>query len=160
MKYQQKQEHFIIRVGDGKNFKNSKYPFWGLKKGNGSVKTIVSKIKKGDILWFMISKKYGGKLIGMSEYKSYHDRDDEPLIPLYTYSNEEQNWEGNEDWSIQINYENLYNTEKQNIEAVVPFSGSILKYETWKGRGLPPDLYNHYNNFKYYAEPIKLNDLR
>tara|TARA_Y100000389_G_scaffold166316_1_gene171016 strand:+ start:11979 stop:12443 length:465 start_codon:yes stop_codon:yes gene_type:complete len=150
-----KKEHFIIRVGDGNNFKNSNYPCWGLKKGRG-VKTMVSKIKRGDILWFMTSKKYGGKLIGMSEFKCYYDRDDEPLIPLYTYSNKEQNWQGDDNWSIQINYEYLYNTEKQNIEALVACSANILNYQTWKNRGLP-DLYNHYDNFKYYAEPIKFN---
>ncbi|MDA9216194.1 hypothetical protein N9O88_00025 [bacterium] len=154
-----KQKHFIIRVGDGKNFKNSKYPCWGIKKGNGSVKTIVSKIKRGDVLWFMTSKKYGGKLIGMSEYKCYYDRDDEPLIPVYTYSNKELNWEGEDDWSMQINYDCLYNTEKQNIEALVACPATILKYETWRDRGLP-DLYNHYNNFKYYAEPKLFKDLK
>jgi hypothetical protein len=25
------QKHWIVRVGDGKNFKNSKFPFWGVK---------------------------------------------------------------------------------------------------------------------------------
>lgn len=42
---------WIIRVNDGENFRNSKYPFWGVKLGkNGNIKTIVKKIKKGDIL--------------------------------------------------------------------------------------------------------------
>ena len=35
------------------NFKNSKYPFWGVKSGkNNSIKGTVKKIKEGDILWF------------------------------------------------------------------------------------------------------------
>tara|TARA_B110000902_G_C14157421_1_gene531964 strand:- start:392 stop:850 length:459 start_codon:yes stop_codon:yes gene_type:complete len=145
--------HWLIRVKDGENFKNSKYPFWGVKRGHGGgIKTIVNKIKIGDILWFMTSKKYGGKLIGMSEYTSYYDRYDEPLISIHTYSNIEQNWKGDEDWSIQIHYTNLYSTEKQNIGAVIQCSGVILKYETFKDKGLP-DLYKHYKNFKYYAQP-------
>jgi len=45
------QQHWIIRVQDGGNFRNSKYPFWGVKRGkNNCIKTIVNnKFKKGDI---------------------------------------------------------------------------------------------------------------
>ena len=57
----------------------------------------------------------------MGEYTCYYDGHDEQLIPINTYSNKEQNWKGDEDWSIQIHYENLYDTEKQNISAVVQF---------------------------------------
>tara|TARA_B100001027_G_C16148581_1_gene277024 strand:+ start:113 stop:586 length:474 start_codon:yes stop_codon:yes gene_type:complete len=150
-------KHWLIRVNDGENFRNSKYPFWGVKRGKGgSIKTIVNKIKKGDILWFMTSKKYGGKLIGMSEFTNYYDKQNEPLIRVNTYSNKEQNWKGKDNWDIQIHYENLYVTEKQNIEASIQCGGIILEYETFRERGLP-DLYNHYNNFKYYAEPKIFN---
>ena len=153
MNSRQEPKHWLIRVQDGENFRNSKYQFWGVKRGSGGgIKTIVNKIQKGDILWFMTSKQYGGKLIGMCEYTCYYDRDDEPLIPIHTYSNNEQNWKGDEDWGIQIHYTNLYITEKQNLGAVIRCGGIILEYETFKDRGLP-DLYNHYKNFKYYAEP-------
>ena len=82
-------KHWLIRVHDGENFRNSKYPFWGVKSFCN--KTIIdTKFERGDILWFMTSKPYGGKLIGMSEYTCYYDRDNEPLIPLYTCSNREQ----------------------------------------------------------------------
>tara|TARA_X000000368_G_scaffold273564_1_gene216920 strand:+ start:275 stop:745 length:471 start_codon:yes stop_codon:yes gene_type:complete len=146
-------KHWLIRVQDGENFRNSKYPSWGVKRGRGgNIKTIVNKIQEGAILWFMTSKKYGGKLIGVCEYTGYYDRDDERLIPMYTYSNNEQNWKGDADWDIQINYTNLYITEKQNLGAVIQCGGIILEYETFKDRGLP-DLYNEWKNFKYYAEP-------
>lgn len=52
----------------------------------------------------MTSKPFGGKLIGMGEYICYYDRDDEPLIPIHTYSNSEQGWNGEELWNIQIHY--------------------------------------------------------
>jgi len=148
-----KPKHWLIRVQNGENFRNSRYPFWGLKRGKGNcIKTLVNKIEKGDILWFMTSKPFGGKIIGMSEYICCYDRDDEPLIPIHTYSNIEQGWNGEELWNIQIHYKNLYITEKQNIKAVINCAGIILEYETFKDRGLP-DLYNHYNMFKFYAEP-------
>ena len=156
MSIQKTPKHWLIRVNDGVNFKNSKYPFWGVKRGRaGCIKTIVNKLNPGDILWFMTSKKHGGKLIAMSEYTNYYDKKDEPLIHMNTYSNEEQNWKGEEDWDIQIHYEKLYIIEKQNINASIQCGGVILEYETFKNKGLP-DLYNHYKNFKYYAEEKKL----
>ena len=155
-----RQDHWLIRVHDGINFKNSIFPFWGVKAGRGGgIKTIVSKIKKGDILWFMTSKKYGGKIIGMAEYTEYYDRRDEPLIPIHTYSNKDQKWHGNEDWCIQMHYTNLYNTEKQNIEITVQCGGIILNYDTFKGKEGMPDLFNHYNNFIIYSKCISKFDL-
>ena len=107
-----KRSHWIIRVQDGRNFKNSKYPFWGVKRGHcNCIKSIVQKFKPGDVLWFLTSKKFGGKIIAMAEYTCFYDTNDEPLIRINTYTNEQQNWEGNGDWSIQIHYKNLYNTE-------------------------------------------------
>ena len=38
------QKIWIIRVNDGENFHNSKFPFWGVKRGRGGcIKTIVKK---------------------------------------------------------------------------------------------------------------------
>jgi hypothetical protein len=144
---------WIIRVGDGENFRKSKYSFWGVKRGkNECTKTVIKKMKAGDILCFMTSKPYGGKIIGMSEYCDFHDRNDEPLININTKTNEEQNWKGDEDWDIQISYSNLYITEKQNITGSIQCGGNILEYETFKGK-INGDLYEHYKNFKFYAEP-------
>ncbi len=151
----QTQNYWLIRVQDGENFKNSIYPFWGVKRGpGGNIKSLVQKFNKGDILCFITSKKFGGKIIGIGEYTCFYDRYDEQLIQIHTYSNKDQNWKGDEDWSIQIHYENLYDTEKQNILALIQCGGIILNYETFKDRNLP-DLHMHYNNFKFYAEPKK-----
>ena len=39
-----KKNFWIIRVKDGENFRNSKFPFWGVKRGkNGCIKTVVKK---------------------------------------------------------------------------------------------------------------------
>lgn len=146
-------KHWLIRVNDGTNFCNSKFPFWGVKRGKGGcIKTIVMKIQKGDILWFMTSKKYGGKIIAMSEYCGFYDRDEEPLIQINTKTNEEQNWKGDEKWDIQIHYCNLYTTERQSITGCIQCGGVILEYDTFKDK-INRDLYNDYVNFKFYAEP-------
>ena len=145
--------HWIIRVGDGDNFRNSNFPFCGVKRGkNGCIKTVVKKINQGDVLWFMTSKHYDGKLIGMAKYDTFYDRDNEPLVQLNTKSNEEQNWKGGEPWDIQIHYYDLYVTERQNITACIQCSAIILQYETFKDK-IKGDLYEHYKNFCFYAEP-------
>ena len=112
-------KHWIIRVADGKNFKNSIHPFWGIKRGkHGSIKGfILNNINTGDILWFCTNKFNGGKAIGMAEYTILYDRNDEPLIQINTYSNKEQGWEGDDDWSLQMHYTKLYNTARTTCSA-------------------------------------------
>ncbi len=154
-----RKKFWIIRVNDGENFRNSKYSVWGVKRGHGGGhKTIVKKMNKGDILCFLTSKKYGGKIIGMSEYCEFHDRNDDQLLRKETVTNDEQNWKGDEEWDIQINYCNLYITERQNITGCIPCAGVILEYERWKNE-INGNLYNHYENFKFYAEPQKNKNL-
>jgi len=151
-------KHWIVRVQDGENFRNSTYPFWGVKKGRGGcIKSIVNKMKEGDVLWFLTSKLYGGKIIAMAEFQCYYDRSDEPLFRVHTYSNKEQNWKGDDDWSIQIHYKNLYNTEKQNLNALIQCGGVILEYDTFKEK-ISPNLYSHYQGFKYYGQPVLLEN--
>jgi hypothetical protein len=145
--------YWIIRVNDGENFRNSKHPFWGVKRGkNGCIKTVVTKIKHGDILCFLTSKPHGGKIIGMGEYCGFYDRHDEPLVKINTKTNEEQNWKGDEAWDIQIHYSQLYITEKQNITGCIQCAGNILQYERFKDK-INSNLYEHYKNYKFYAEP-------
>ena len=145
--------HWIIRVNDGVNFRNSVNPFWGVKRGSGGcIKTIVKKIQIGDVLWFMTSKSFGGKMIGVAEFNGFYDRQEEPLIPVNTLSNEEQGWSGNSEWDIQIHYTNLYDTVNQDITACIPCGAIIMKYDTFREK-VNGDLYEHYYNFRYYAVP-------
>ncbi len=146
--------HWIIRVGNGENFRQSKYPFWGVKRGkNGFMRTMVEKIKPGDIIWFLTSKPYGGKLIGMAEYTGFYDRKEEPLLQIHTKTNEEQNWTGDEPWDIQLHYYNVYNTERQNITGCIQCAAVILDYDTFHEK-INGNLDEHYKNFKFYAEPL------
>lgn len=139
--------HWIVRVADGINFRNSKYPCWGVKKGQ-----VPKALKTGDILWFATSKQYGGTIIGMAEYTECYNRVDEPLVPIHTYSNEEMGWVGGSEWDIQLHYKNFYDTTRQSIVAIIKCAANILRYDTFKDRGMP-NLPMHYRNFRYYAEP-------
>ena len=146
--------HWFIRVGDGENFRNSKYAFWGVKE---VFKGMVKKLKRGDILWFLTSKDFGGKLIGMAEYTEYYNTQDEKLIPIHTYTNAEQEWEGETDWCFQLHYINLYDTERQNIEIIIRGPQVIISYETVIRSQEIADLDLEYKAFKRYAEPINID---
>jgi hypothetical protein len=131
--------------------------FGGVKKCNlGDVK----KFNKGDILWFITSRignknKKPGIIVGLAEFTEFFDRNDEPLILINTYSNKEQNWTGDDDWSIQIHYENLYDTENKNIGISIVCGGNIIDYDSiinGSDKHTCPDLRLHYSNFKFYGE--------
>lgn len=144
--------HWFIRCGNGENFYNSKNPIWGMNRGkNGCIKTLVKKLKKGDILWFMTSKLFGGQLIGMAEYLEYHDRSEETIFHHNTLSNKEQGWIGEDDWDLQLRYCNLYDTRKQNLEVCIQCGGTLLEYNTFKKK-LSINLEEHYKNYIFYAE--------
>ncbi len=160
MSEQRSQKIWIIRVRDGENFIKSKYPFWGvISKFKGSVK----KFKKGDILCFLTSKKYGAKIIGMAEYTEFSIREDGKLISIYTYvnTNKEQGWTGEREWDIEIHYKNLYITpDKTYIGGIIKGQCVIFDYDKPKTKEqISGDLYEHYKNFLLYAEPKKFIEI-
>ena len=58
-------KHYILRVGDGNNFKNSSnVSIWAV---NSRHKSFITKVKEGDKLWFVKNKEEGqifnGKII-------------------------------------------------------------------------------------------------
>ena len=147
---------WIIRVGDGENLRNSKYPYWGVKR-SGGIKTVVDKFKDGDLLSFLTSKKHGGKIIGIAKYTHHLDRKDCGITG--SYSNKEQNWKGDEDWDIIIHYKNFYDIENyKHFDAVIQCGGTILKYETFKAKDKYkdlPDISFHYTYHNKYITPKK-----
>ena len=150
--------HWLIRVGDGINFQNSNHAMWGCKRGrNNCIKSIILKINEGDILWFITNQNNGGKIIGMSEFISCYDRNEEPLLEINTYSNEDMGWIGNEDWDIQIHYKNLYETKRQDIKICIRCPSIIINYDNFREQ-INDDLELHYRNFLYYANPSKYFD--
>ena len=86
----------------------------------------------------------------MGEYICYYDRDDEPLIPIHTYSNSEQGWNGEELWNIQIHYKICILQKNKILKQVIQCAGMILEYETFKDRGLS-DLYS---TFSFFVTPF------
>ena len=143
--------HQIIKVGEGVNFQNSNYPFWGVSENNREY--IDNWINAGDILWFCQETSDTFKVIGMSEYTHAFDSIDEPLIQLNIVEKEKQNWDDRVVNDIQIHYKNLYNTGKQSI-SIEKYGNEISTYGGPEGKfSNDVDLFKHYDGFKFYAEP-------
>jgi hypothetical protein len=99
--------HWLLRIGNGDNFKNSsKFNIWGVQHTT-SVKNFESLVQEGDILWFIVSKN-NGQAVAFAEYVNHNER---------TKTDEELGWKienNSNNWTIEINYKNLSNVENKN----------------------------------------------
>ncbi len=119
----------------------------------GGTTNITKKMKEGDIMWFIVNKINGGKSIAVAEYTGkLYDRRDEPLTHIYTLTNKEQGWIGNEPWDIQIYYRNLYMIEHANIDICLRGAWSIMYYDSVKNN-IHDNLPDCFQNIKRYCVP-------
>jgi len=85
--------HFLLRVGDGNNFRNSSnVSTWAVKQRN---KSFLKQAKEGDKLWFIQKKKgdiNNGKIIAVADFVSKHERVTGPLLSI-TPSNDDLGWD-------------------------------------------------------------------
>jgi hypothetical protein len=99
--------HWLLRIGNSNNFKNSsKFNIWGVQQTT-SVKNFESLVQEGDILWFIVSKN-NGQAVAFAEYVNHNER---------TKTDEELGWKienNSNNWTIEINYKNLTNVENKN----------------------------------------------
>ena len=145
--------HWLLRVGDGRNFRNSVYPFWSVKRGkNNSIKGCLRNIAEGDILWFITNKKSGGKIIGMAEFMYMYDVKEKPTSDMTIFSNSEQGWIGDDVCDIQIYYKNMYNTENADLDICLRCCNLIMSYITFRDR-ISHNLYREYDMFLKYGQP-------
>jgi hypothetical protein len=168
---------WIVRVKDGKNFRaSSRFNMWGMisitKAGHkvGDITTITQRWKQGDILCFITSKPYGGKIIGIAEYDNYYERKEEVLAHVNTYSNLDAGWCGDDDWGFQITYKNLYmgaSVDKHHFEISMQKAGSTCPFnDVIMNKFKDPNntyfkcsdnvlaIREHYAMMKIYAEPF------
>ena len=146
------QTHWIVRVGDGKNFKSSIcHKIWGITQKSSQYKSFSNNVKEGDILWFLGNYKVGKKFLGVATYRMQKKREIGPLISL-TLTNEELGWsEG--DWDLEIHYDNLYLLEDIDMVGSFGFQFSILKTTSLK---IDIDFVKEYANIVKYSK-VKLN---
>jgi len=118
--------HWILRVGDGTNFRNSsKFNIWGI---SSKYKTFRSEAKPEDILWFIVSGS-NGKVIAVSEFSSSRIRELGPLISV-TPTNKELGWDDSgETCDIQIEYKNLVNLSECDLFLDIKGQTTIRLYK-------------------------------
>jgi hypothetical protein len=101
--------HYILRVGNSNNFKNSSnVSIWAVKPRN---KSFLKKVKEGDKLWFVKNKEkcdiHNGKIIAVADFVSKNKRD---------RTDDELNWDKKgANYTIEIQYNNLYNLTDCNL---------------------------------------------
>ena len=120
---------WIMRVGDGVNFKNSsRHRIWGINMTTSDGKHFTKNAKIGDRLWF-VKNKSNGKIIAVATYWSHNLREVGPLIKT-TMSNEELGWTGEhiQKYNTEIHYTDLYNMEHCKILSHIKNQSSITKY--------------------------------
>ena len=151
-------QHWLLRVGDGENFKNSsKLRIWGIKATPKCGEPFIKNVRKNDILWF-VTNKSKGLLIAVATFKSSNERELGPLISI-TRTNRELNWSGGDDvdtgdddydggWNIEIHYKDLYNITSCNLLSKILSPLTIRKYNPEKCH---VDLKSEYPNIKKYA---------
>lgn len=145
------QTHYIIRIGDGKNFINSsKYNCWGMNSKSTTIKHFIKNVKENDILWF-VKNKSKGNLIGIARYIKNEKRIIGPLICL-TETNEELGWNDINNIDYLLYYDNLYNISDCNIFINILGPSSIFTYIDDKYN---IDLKKEYQNIIKYSKITK-----
>lgn len=125
---------WILRIGDGENFKNSAcYRIWGIQSNTSDNKHFLKNVQLGDRLWFVLNKSHG-KLYAMATYVSHNKREIGPLINL-TMNNIELGWCGEgPNWTsdTEIHYTDLYGLCGCDLLTHIKSPKTIRKYNPKK----------------------------
>lgn len=146
--------HWLIRIGDGKNFTNSsKYGIWGIKETK--TKKFRENAKEGDILWFILGNS-NGKIKALSIFKSCNKREIGPLINL-SQTDEELGWKKtyiDDEWNYEIKYTDLYDISSLELLTNIEFHNSICNYNDSDSCLI--DIIHEYNKIIKYTKIIKI----
>jgi hypothetical protein len=121
---------WLLRVGDGENFKNSsKYKIWGISSKVSANKSFLKNVKLGDRLWFVKGKSQG-KLVAVALYRSHNLREFGPLINI-SLTNEELGWfgSGGGESDIEIHYSDLYGLSNCELLTHIKSPLTIRQYD-------------------------------
>lgn len=140
--------HWLIRIGDGINFKNSsEFNIWGVKRppNGGDVKGFENLVKTGDILWFILGNS-NGLVLAFAEYIKHKEIDPSTRFKRYA----ELGWKnsnGSCNWNIEIEYKNLtYPTTTNLFTHIKGNSVNIRKYDRNNNEKCRIDLIQIYND--------------
>ena len=134
--------NYILYIGDGVHFAASSFlHIWGIVSKHSCSKWFLSKIKPGDLLWFVKSKT-GGKIVAVATFTETKKRIIGPLIDL-TLTNQELGWDKTYgEWDTEIHYKNLYNLTKFDLITGIKGATTIRKYNEKCRVNLPTEYPN------------------
>jgi hypothetical protein len=144
--------HWILRVGDGNNFRaSSSRGIWGVKSKNKNGKPMnrkfITHAKPGDVLWF-VQNGCGSKIIAVATLTSLEERVLGPILAL-TPTNEELGWTGDGAVSdIQVNYTTLYDLSECELNSGITGQASIRQYKPEKCNINLPHEYKHIARYR------------
>lgn len=121
--------NFILRIGDGKHFNaSSSKSIWGIntiKSTHG--KWFVSRVKEGDLLWFVTGKS-NGLIVAVATFTSIQPRVLGPLLAL-TLTNSELGWDKSEgEWDTEVHYKDLYNLTDCKLFSEIKSTTTIREF--------------------------------
>jgi len=145
--------HYLLRVGDGKNFTNSSnLSIWAVKS---RYKTFLKNIRTGDKLWFIKKKDkndiHVGKIIAVADFVSKNKRETGPLLSI-TPTNDELKWDKKGDlYNVEIHYTNLYNLTECKLFTGLSCQSTVVNYDNIR-ESLLINLIIEYENIKKYSK--------
>lgn len=141
---------WLIRIGDGINFYNSlPDKIWGIKSNTTNGKFFIENVKENDRLWF-IKAKTKGKIIAIANYIKHQKRELGPLINI-SKSNQELGWIGDENWDIEVIYDNIYLLDDvEGLETEIKGASTIRKFSKGKCNINLPEEYNYIVKYRKF----------
>lgn len=152
--------HWIFRIKDGENFKNSiPHSIWGIKSWTTNGKNFIKEGKQGDIIWFILNKvteksEPGNHIYAMATYSKIKRREIGPLIDL-TLSSEQLGWEKGDVYDLEVHYNKLYLVDEYNLYISPRSQAPILKDKGKYGINLPVEYTNIVRYLKAVVQPRK-----
>ena len=147
--------HFTLHTGDSENFiKGQQFSLWAIRSKN---KRFLKKVKKGDILWFIRSKRASdihlGKVIAMAVFESYNNRELGPLINT-TMDDYDLGWNEKGGFcDIEIHYSNMYNLSQSSLFTGQKRGNVVCDYDNIKDK-LLVNLRMEYESIVKYLQPL------
>jgi hypothetical protein len=137
---------WLLRVGDGENFKNSSLRrIWGINTREKS--SFIKDVKCGDRLWFIINKSKG-QIIAVATYCSHNKRNLGPIVEV-SLNNKELDWSGDDVWDVEVHYTDLYGLIQCDLVTDIKGQVAIRRYEHTKCN---VNLSVEYNNILRYSK--------
>jgi hypothetical protein len=137
---------WLLRVGDGENFKNSSLRrIWGINTREKS--SFIKDVKCGDRLWFIINKSKG-QIIAVATYCSHNKRNLGPIVEV-SLNNKELGWSGDDVWDVEVHYTDLYGLIQCDLVTKIKGQTAVRRYYDKKCNvNLPVE----YNNILRYSK--------